>query len=158
MAQEVRLTGIHHVTLVARDIEAMVKFLTEVVGICLVKTTVNFDAQDQKHYYLGDEIGRPGTVVTFFESPNLADNRLGAGGMHHIAFGVEDEAALRAQIERLEGMGIGHSGIQDRGYFKSLYIREPEGLMVEFATAGPGFQMDGDQVEGKYRPGSVAAQ
>ena len=96
--------------------------------------------------------------MTFFEIPNLADNHLGAGGMHHIAFSVEDEAALRAQIGRIEEMGIGHSEILDRGYFKSIYIRGPEWLIVEFAAAGPGFQMDWNQVEGKYRPGSVAVQ
>jgi catechol 2,3-dioxygenase-like lactoylglutathione lyase family enzyme len=48
MAHEVRLTGIHHVTQVARDIKAMVRLLTEVVGICLVKATVSFDAQEKK--------------------------------------------------------------------------------------------------------------
>ncbi len=59
--------------------------------------------------------------------------------MHHVAFGVQDEDALRAQIKHLEGMGIGHSGIIDRVYFKSLYFRGPEDLLIEFATEGPGF-------------------
>jgi glyoxalase family protein len=149
VAASVRLQGIHHVTLITRDMAAMTRFLTEVVGVHLVKTTVNFDASEQKHFYFGDEKGQPGTVITYFEIPDLPENRLGAGGMHHLAFCVEDESDLSAQMERLEGMGIAHSGVLDRTYFKSLYLKGPEGLTVEFATAGPGFQADGDQVEGK---------
>ena len=149
MAASVRLRGIHHVTLITRDMEAMTRFLTGVAGLHLVKTTVNFDAPGQKHFYFGDEKGRPGTVVTYFEIPDLPGNRLGAGGMHHLAFCVEDENDLSAQMERLEEMGIAHSGILDRVYFKSLYFKGPEGLTVEFATLGPGFQADGDQIEGK---------
>lgn len=149
MAASVPLQGIHHVTLVTRDMEEMTRFLTEVVGVRLVKTTVNFDAPDQKHFYFGDEKGRPGTVVTYFEIPDLPENRLGAGGMHHLAFCVENENGLAAQMERLEEMGIPHSGVVDRTYFKSLYFKGPEGLIVEFATSGPGFQADGDQIEGR---------
>ncbi len=148
MTASVRLQGIHHVTLVTRDV-AMTRFLTDVVGIHLVKTTVNFDAPGQKHFYFGDEKGRPGTVVTYFEIRDLPENRLGAGGMHHLAFCVEDESDLAAQMKRLEGMGISHSGVLDRTYFKSLYFKGSEGLIVEFATAGPGFHADGDQIEGK---------
>ena len=149
MAASVRLQGIHHVTLITRDMEAMTRFLTEVVGIHLVKTTVNFDDSDQKHFYFGDEKGQPGTVITYFEIPDLPENRLGAGGMHHLAFCVEDESDLSAQMKRLDEMGIAHSGVLDRTYFKSLYFKGPEGLTVEFATAGPGFQADGEQIEGK---------
>lgn len=156
MADSVRLRGLHHVTLVTRDMDEMTRFLTEVVGIHLVKTTVNFDASEQRHFYFGDEKGRPGTVVTYFEIPDLPENRLGAGGMHHLAFCVEDESDLAAQMERLKEVGVKHSGVLDRTYFKSLYFKGPEGLMVEFSTAGPGFQADGDQLEGRIihdRPG-----
>ncbi len=144
MTQPVRLKGLHHITLVTRDMEAVVRFLTEVVGIRLVKSDVNFDVPDQKHYFFGDETGRPGTLVTFFEIPDLADNRPVAGGMHHLAIGVEDEDDLRVQMERLDEKGINHSGVIDRIYFKSLYFRGPEGLLIEFATEGPGFQVNGD--------------
>ncbi|MDA1000378.1 MAG: VOC family protein [bacterium] len=152
MNGEIRLRGLHHVTLVTRDIDAMVNFLEEAVGLRLVKTTVNFDAPGQKHYYLGDEKGSPGTMVTFFEIPEMPENRLGAGGMHHIAFGVEDESDLHRQMKKLDVMGISHTGIVDRVYFKSVYFQGPENLLIEMATMGPGFGADGDQVEGRAGP------
>lgn len=147
--RDVRLRGIHHITLVTTDMDAMVRFLTDTVGLRLVKTTVNYDAPDQKHYYLGDEKGRPGTILTFFEVEGLPANRLGRGGMHHLALGVEEESDLRAQMARLDERGVRHSGVVDRTYFKSLYFRGPEGLLVEFATLGPGFEADGPQLEGR---------
>ncbi len=138
MTQAARVKGIHHITLVTRDMEAMMQFLTEVVGIRLVERGINEDMPEQKHYFFGDEEGRPGTLVTFFEITGLDDNRLGAGGMHHLAIGVEDEDDLRAQMKRLDEKGIGHSGVVDRTSWKALYFRGPEELLIEFATQGPG--------------------
>lgn len=149
MSSSVRLLGFHHVTLVTRDVDAMARFLTESVGLSIVKTTVNFDAPEQRHFYFGDEKGHPGPVVTFFEILDLPENFLGASGMHHLAFCVEGESDLISQMAHLDAIGVRHSGILDRTYFKSLYFSGPEGLVVEFATKGPGFQIDGDQVEGK---------
>ena len=119
--------------------DEMVRFFNEVLGILLVKIDHNFDRPEQKHYFFGDGEGQPGTLVTFFEILDLPENILGSGGMHHVAFWVQDEDALRAQIKHLDGMGIGHSEIIDRIYFKSLYFRGPEDLLIEFATEGPGF-------------------
>ena len=137
MPPPTRLTGLHHITLVTRDMDQMLRFLTDVVGLGLVLDDINQDAPEQKHYFFGDEKGSPGTLVTFFEIPDLDDNRLGAGGMHHIALGVEEEDDLRAQIAVLDEKGIGHSGIVDRGKWKALYFKRPEGLLFELATRGP---------------------
>ena len=152
MAEAVRLKGLHHVTFVTRDIGAMSRFLEDAVGLQLVKVSVNFDLPDQKHYFWGDEKGNPGTVVTFFDISDAPDNRIGAGGMHHLAFCVEDEADLHRQMEKLDALGISHTGIVDRFYFKAIYFHGPEDLLIEFATSGPGFGVDGDQVEGKAGP------
>ena len=146
---EVRVKGLHHITLVTANIDAMVEFLVQIVGIHLLKTTVNYDAHDQKHYYLGDERGSPGSIITFFEIPHLSKSQVGVGSMHHLAFCVEDSSDLENQMKRLEENGISHSGILDRTYFKSLYFRGPENLLLEFATTGPGFCADGPQKEGK---------
>ena len=137
MPPPTRLTGLHHITLVTRDMDQMLRFLTDVVGLGLVLDDINQDAPEQKHYFFGDEKGTPGTLVTFFEIPDLDDNRLGAGGMHHIALGVEEEDDLRAQIAVLDEKGIGHSGIVDRGKWKALYFKGPEGLLFELASPGP---------------------
>ena len=136
MPPPVRLTGLHHVTLVTRDMDETLRFLTEVVGLGFVLDDINQDAPGQKHHFFGDEKGIPGTLVTFFEIPDLDDNRLGAGGMHHIALGVEEEDNLRAQIAVLDERRIGHSGVVDRGKWKALHFKGPEGLLFELATRG----------------------
>ncbi len=60
------IRGIHHITLVCADMERTARFYTEVLGLCLVKRTVNFDDPHSKHLYFGDRVGSPGTVITFF--------------------------------------------------------------------------------------------
>lgn len=70
--------------------------------------------------------------------------RLGAGGVHHVAFRVADTAELLAKQSVLEGMGFRTSGLIDRYYFQSLYFREPGGTLFELATEGPGFASDED--------------
>jgi glyoxalase family protein len=74
--------------------------------------------------------------------PGLPAARPGAGGVHHVAFRIPDDAAQRAWPERLNRAGLGNSGIIDRYYFKSLYFREPNGILFEIATEGPGFAVD----------------
>ena len=71
--------GIHHVTAVASDPQRNVDFYLEVLGLRLVKQTVNFDAPDTYHLYYGDEIGRPGSILTFFPWPGAPRGRRGTG-------------------------------------------------------------------------------
>ena len=63
------ITGLHHITIVAANAQHTIDFYTQVLGLRLVKLTVNFDAPESYHLYFGDETGRPGTAVTFFEWP-----------------------------------------------------------------------------------------
>ena len=67
-----RLDGIHHVTAITSDAQRAVDFWVPVLGLRLVKTTVNFDAPDMYHLYFGDETGTPGSILTFFEIPGAA--------------------------------------------------------------------------------------
>lgn len=69
-------------------------------------------------------------------------SQLGAGGVHHVAFRVDDEDELLAMQKKIEGVGLQTSGLVDRYYFKSLYFREPGGVLFELATEGPGFASD----------------
>ena len=68
--------------------------------------------------------------------------RQGAGAVHHVAFRTPDEAQYHAWTQRLSELGIRHSGEIDRFYFRSLYFREPNGILFEIATDGPGFATD----------------
>jgi glyoxalase family protein len=69
---------------------------------------------------------------------------LGAGGVHHVALRTPNEAEYHAWAERLCEFGIQNSGEIDRYYFRSLYFREPNGILFEIATDGPGFAVDED--------------
>ena len=78
------------------------------------------------------------------EQPGLAAARPGAGGVHHVAFRTPDETEYRAWAERLRALRVPNSGPVDRYYFRSLYFREPGGVLFEIATDGPGFAVDED--------------
>ncbi|MBX3120541.1 MAG: ring-cleaving dioxygenase [Fimbriimonadaceae bacterium] len=91
-----------------------------------------FDAVDSEHQ------GQIRIVQT--EADRLG--RVGAGGVHHVAFRVSDEEELLQMRDRLDKLGLRNSGLIDRYYFKSLYFREPGGVLFEMATDGPGFASD----------------
>jgi glyoxalase family protein len=228
------LLGLHHVTALAGDPQANLDFYTQVVGLRLVKRTVNFDDPGSYHFYFGDPGGQPGTLLTFFpgfqrrarrgagqavsvayagprlagatpdpdgldlqpvhgeapalhsvtlcerelqptaafletlgfeqvlkqgnrsqfelaggraridvlHEPETERGKLGAGAIHHIAFRVADEATQLDWRDRLMSAGVRVSPVKDRGYFHSIYFREPGGVLFEIATDGPGFLID----------------
>lgn len=142
MSRETGILGLHHVTLVASNAQRTVDFYSRVLGIRLVKTTVNFDDPGSYHLYFADETGSAGTVVTFFEWPTAPRGRPGIGGTHHFALRVADRDALLRWKRRLTDLGLRVIGPYDRHYFTSLYVRDPDGQIVEIATDGPGMFWD----------------
>ena len=134
--------GFHHITLVASDARRTAAFYRQVLGLTLVKETVNFDEPDTAHLYFGDATGAPGTLVTFFEWPQAPRGRYGVGGVHHLAFSTPTYETLLQWKRRLQDLGIPVSGPMPRGYFTSLYFRDPDGQVLEIATAGPGYAID----------------
>ncbi len=137
-----QLHGLHHITLVTADARRNVDFYTRVLGLRLVKKTVNFDDPGSYHLYYGTEDARPGSLVTFFEWPGASPGRPGIGGTHHFALTVADRDALLRWKRRLTDLGIAVRGPYDRTYFTSIYFRDPDGQVVEIATKGPGFTVD----------------
>jgi glyoxalase family protein len=73
---------------------------------------------------------------------DLPRTRYGAGGVHHVALRVPPTQQMTAWVDRIGGAGYGNSGIVDRHYFTSLYVRERNGVLFELATDGPGFAVD----------------
>lgn len=134
--------GFHHITLVASDARRTLAFYHDVLGLRLVKQTVNFDDPSAYHLYFGNATGEPGTIVTFFEWPTAPHGRYGVGGVHHLAFSVPTYEALLKWKRRLNDLGMPASGPMPRGYFTSLYFRDPDGQVLEIATAGPGYTLD----------------
>jgi glyoxalase family protein len=88
--------------------------------------------------------GGPHAEVHVAVQPDLPVARLGAGGVHHVAFRTPSDEEYHAWTERLNGMGLPNSGEIDRYWFHSLYFREPNGILFEIATDGPGFAVDED--------------
>jgi glyoxalase family protein len=137
------ITGLHHITLVSSDARRTADFYTRLLGLRLVKKTVNFDDPGSYHLYFGDETGSPGSAITYFEWPGAGRGAPGIGGTHHFALTVADRDGLLMWKRRLMDHGVRVSGIYDRHYFQSLYVTGPDGEIVEIATRGPGMGADG---------------
>ena len=89
-----RLEGLHHVTAITADAPRNVDFYAGTLGLRFVKKTVNYDAPDVYHLYYGDEQGAPGSIMTFFEFPQAAPGRHGAGMIHTVAWRVGNADSL----------------------------------------------------------------
>jgi glyoxalase family protein len=209
------LAALHHVTCVCSDAQETLDFYRDRLGFTLVKKTVNFDDPHSYHLYFGDEVGTPGSLITFFEWPRAERGRLGrgtlesigletpvveeegeiedpdglrlrlyqgerprlrdvvaignpdlyvglfaedaplefaepaeeaaligAGTTHHIAWRTADDATEHGWLDRLTDLGLRPTPVQDRKYFRSVYFRMPDGILIEIATDGPGFLVD----------------
>ncbi|MDX1523093.1 MAG: VOC family protein, partial [Anaerolineae bacterium] len=138
--------GMHHITAIGRDIERTHAFFGELLGLQRVKMTDNFDHPEAAHWYWGVDGGRPGTLITYFEYnwPRPRMVQMGVGQTHHYAFSVADEDTQLGWREKLVRAGLRVSPVMDRVYFKSIYTNDPDGHIVEIATAGPGFLLDED--------------
>jgi glyoxalase family protein len=121
-----RLDGIHHVTCITGDAPANVDFYTGVLGLRLVKKTVNQDDPTVYHLFYADEKGTPGADITFFEYPGAAEGRAGAGMAHTVVWRVGSEEALDFWAARL---GVARAG-------KTLTFGDPEGLQHQLVIAG----------------------
>lgn len=136
------ILGIHHITIVAASAQRTLDFYTRVLGLHLIKQTVNFDVPDTYHLYFGNAEGAPGSAITFFEWPDAPRGHPGIGGTHHYAVRVPTYDALLKWKRRLTDMEIAVDGPLDRHYFQSIYFHDPDGTIIELATDGPGWTVD----------------
>jgi glyoxalase family protein len=134
--------GFHHITMVSADAQRTMRFYRDLLGIGMVKRTVNYDDPASYHLYFGDTAGTPGTLLTFFEWPRARRGHWGVGGIHHLAMGVETPELQLMWKRRLMDAGVGVAGPYNRSYFRSIYFADPDGQILEIATAGPGYDVD----------------
>ncbi len=128
-----QLGGIHHITAITGNASQNMAFYTQVLGMRLVKKTVNQDDVSAYHLFYADESGHPGTDLTFFDWPMAGPSREGAGMISSIFLGVRGQAALDRWAQRLESFGIVHDGIQTREDGRAiLAFRDPEGQRLAF--------------------------
>jgi glyoxalase family protein len=125
-----RLEGIHHVTCITGDAPRNVDFYTRVLGLRMVKKTVNQDDPSVYHLFYADEEGSPGADITFFEYPGVAPGRDGDGMIHRITWRVGSEDALGFWSDRLAGDGIETERDGDR-----LRFADPEELGLELRVS-----------------------
>ncbi|MBM7692716.1 glyoxalase family protein [Peribacillus deserti] len=141
---ESAVLGLGPVKLTVRYPEATIGVLTEVLGF-RHKAAYPNPEHGQPHilvYETGE--GGSGAEIHIEERTDLPPERLGRGGVHHVAFRVNNEDEMKGWIEKVNEAGISNSGFVDRFYFRSLYFREPNGILFELATDGPGFDTDED--------------
>ena len=132
---EFAIRGFHSSTLALTDAAATTAVLTESMGYRLVAQSGH-----RARYTAG--AGGPGTYVDLLCDPALPRGLNGAGTIHHVAFRVADDATEVSAREILLKTGLQVSPVIDRAYFKSIYYREPAGVLFEIATDGPGFAID----------------
>ena len=125
-----RTSGIHHVTAICRDPQPNADFYAGVLGLRLVKRTVNFDDPTTYHLYYGDALGRPGTILTFFPWPGAPRGTRGVGQATAVAFAVPS-GALDGWIERLAERAVEFDAIEERLGQRVLGLRDPDGLALE---------------------------
>jgi glyoxalase family protein len=127
------ILGLHHVTAIAGDPDRNLDFYTGVMGMRLVKKTVNFDDPGAYHFYYGDETGRPGTILTFFVWPSAPRGRRGPGQVTDLTFSVPD-GSMPFWIDRLNRRGISFEGPTRRFEEEVLSFSDPEGLRLELVS------------------------
>jgi glyoxalase family protein len=98
-----KLTGLHHITMITGDAQRNVAFYADLLGLRFVKKTVNFDAPEAYHLYFGDEHGAPGSILTWFEFPGAARGRAGVGQIHTLQFAVPSADSPDFWAQRLDG-------------------------------------------------------
>ena len=129
-----RCAGIHHITAIAGDPQRNLDFYTEALGLRLVKRTVNFDDPGSYHFYFGDNIGSPGTIMTFFPWPGARRGARGSGQVTTVSFAVPRNS-MAFWKERLRATHVIAEEIEGRFGCNALRFLDPDGLQLELVAS-----------------------
>src|SRR5690554_209356 len=129
-----KILGLHHITAIAGDAQRNYDFYTKTLGFRLVKKTVNFDDPQTYHFYFGDEVGSPGTILTFFPWANVRQGKNGVGMATEIGFSVP-KGSLDFWKSRFEKLNIRHDIISERFREKYLSFQDTDGLWLNLIEA-----------------------
>jgi glyoxalase family protein len=127
------IEGLHHVTAIAGEPQVNIDFYACVLGLRLVKLTVNFDDPTTYHLYYGDGQGHPGTIMTFFPWPGAYRGRIGTGQLTVTSFSVPDKS-LPYWRERLRKRGVEFDEATSDFGEELLFLRDPDGLQLELVS------------------------
>jgi glyoxalase family protein len=127
---ENRILGLHHITAIANDAQRNYNFYTKVLGLRLVKKTVNFDDPGTYHFYFGDEAGSPGTILTFFPWEGIGQGHTGSGMATNIGYSVPN-GSLEFWSDRFEQFNVKHENVNERFGEQYFAFQDPDGLKLE---------------------------
>ncbi|MFT3824392.1 MAG: ring-cleaving dioxygenase [Chitinophagaceae bacterium] len=128
------INGIHHVTAIAGNAQRNLRFYTEVLGLRLVKKTVNFDDPHTYHFYFGNEAGEPGTILTFFPWESIVTGRRGTRQATETAFSIP-AGSMNFWLERMKQFNVIYNNPAKRFNEEYLTILDPDGLKLELVIA-----------------------
>ncbi len=138
---EHQIKGLGPITISVPSLRNTETMLVQVMNMKETSTYASPDGTGDVHVFSMGE-GGPAAELHVAVEPDLPAAHQGAGAVHHVAFRVPDVEALHAWTERVHGFRVPSSGEVERYYFRSLYFREPNGVLFELATDGPGFAVD----------------
>jgi glyoxalase family protein len=128
---ENKILGLHHITAIAGNAKQNLDFYTNVLGQRFVKKTVNFDDPGTYHFYFGDEIGTPGSILTFFPWEGIGKGHNGSGMITGIGYSVPSES-LEFWADRFEQFNVKHEEIAEKFGEKYIHFEDPDGLKIDF--------------------------
>lgn len=138
------ITGLGPIRLTVRTAAATAGILTEILGYKQTRSYAS-EAEDQPDILVFETgEGGNGSEIHLEERRDLPVERAGRGSVHHVAFRVDNEEEMLLWVKKIKAARLPNSGFIDRYYFRSLYFREPNGILFELATDGPGFATDED--------------
>jgi glyoxalase family protein len=124
-----KILGLHHITAIAGDAQRNYDFYTKALALRLVKKTVNFDDPGTYHFYYGDEVGTPGSILTFFPWEGIQKGRIGTGMATEIGYSVPKES-LDFWNERFNKLKVKHDSVNERFGEQYLPLEDPDGLLL----------------------------
>ncbi|MBJ7329970.1 MAG: VOC family protein [Solirubrobacteraceae bacterium] len=125
------IRGLHHLTLISADMDATTAFYRDLLGLALVQEAISDDDPEARHHWF-DTGG--GQRISFLEYPTMEKGVVGTGSTHHIALAVDSPEELDVWRDYLTQHGVESSQIFERNGFRSLYLRDPDGHILELAT------------------------
>ena len=128
------ILGLHHITAIAGDAQRNYDFYTKILGLRMVKKTVNFDDPNTYHFYFGDRVGTPGTILTFFPWPRVKQGKAGVGMATEIGYSVPP-GSLNFWKERFEKFGVEYGSVSQKFGEDYLSFQDPDGLNLELIVS-----------------------
>lgn len=129
-----KILGLHHITAIAGDAQRNYDFYTKVLGVRMVKKTVNFDDPGTYHFYYGDEVGTPGSILTFFPWQGIPKGKTGVGMATEIGYSVPN-GSLEFWQNRFNDLKVKHWSIAERFGEKYLGLEDPDGLLLNLIVS-----------------------